>query len=630
MKKDLLYYIPAGQYGKEGVLSLLAQHPEIKFVSLIGIDLGGNDTDERIPIELFRKNYEDFFAGKAVQTDGSSVVFGNIATLNDARVDMIADSSVNWYVDYNYEHLDKNDLPVGTLRIPAFLIHNNELIDSRSILKRSCDYVAGRIKELLNSNKLKGMSHVPVDQIQDIAFTTGTELEFWVRTPSENETVQHLSTSQRLQEQYWQKMRGNVRTAMEETISELEARGLKVEMGHKEVGGIKPKVDDEGHIVDVCEQLELDWRFTTNPLQACDNELEVRIMVREIFRKNGLDVSFKAKPIQGVAGSGKHTHLGIIAKLKNGKSINLMVPEDTEKEYLSPLGYGFVMGILKNYEVINPFVTSTTDAFNRLKPGFEAPICIVTSLGLTPEFPSRNRTILIGLIRDIGNPKATRFELRAPNPFTNAYIAVAALYLAALEGIEYAVESGKTGQELLTELSKKASEEYEYLKKGREYRSEKNIFDDFTQEERDAIFGKPPATVWENVKIMKENAEKVKALLSGNSFTKPIIDSFIQTILFRWKNELIDRIIPYTESIVRGYKKLKCEDLLDEKRWEEINVLRRELAKDTVNSKCICSRLKDALETGDYDTASELQIEMMKKTEVLNDLYYVYKLNILD
>lgn len=55
MKKDLLYYIPAGQYGKEGVLSLLAQHPEIKFVSLIGIDLGGNDTDERIPIELFRK-----------------------------------------------------------------------------------------------------------------------------------------------------------------------------------------------------------------------------------------------------------------------------------------------------------------------------------------------------------------------------------------------------------------------------------------------------------------------------------------------------------------------------------------------------------------------------------------------
>ena len=48
--KDLLYYIPAGQYGKEGVLALLEQHPEIKFVSLVGIDLAGNDTDEKIPM----------------------------------------------------------------------------------------------------------------------------------------------------------------------------------------------------------------------------------------------------------------------------------------------------------------------------------------------------------------------------------------------------------------------------------------------------------------------------------------------------------------------------------------------------------------------------------------------------
>ena len=98
MNKDLLYWIPAGQYGKEGVLSLLAQHPEIRFVSLIGIDLAGNDTDEKIPIEIFMKDYDDFFAGKAVQTDGSSVVFMNIATLNDARVDFVADSTVNWYV----------------------------------------------------------------------------------------------------------------------------------------------------------------------------------------------------------------------------------------------------------------------------------------------------------------------------------------------------------------------------------------------------------------------------------------------------------------------------------------------------------------------------------------------------
>ena len=631
MTDELLYCIPAGQYGKEGVLSLLAQHPEIRFVSLVGIDLAGNDTDERIPIELFMKDYGDFFSGKAVQTDGSSVVFMNIATLNDARVDMVADSSVNWYVDYNDENImAKNGLPVGTLRIPCFLIHNGKFIDSRSILKNSCEYVASELKKLLIGAQVKGMENFPFSEIQDIVFTTGTELEFWVKTPSEKETVQHLSTSQRLKEQYWQRMRGNVRTAMEQTIEELDARGIHVEMGHKEVGGIKPKIDDEGHIFDVCEQLELDWLFSTNPLQAADNELEVRILVREVFRRNGLDVSFKAKPIIGVAGSGEHTHVGIAALLKNGRTINLLAPEHMKEDYLSTIGYGLIMGILKNYEAVNPFVSSTIDAFNRLKPGFEAPVCIVTSLGHSPEVPSRNRSILMGLIRDIGNPKVTRFELRSPNPFTNTYLCVSCLYLTALDGIRYAVTSGKEPEELLAELSKKAGEKADYLEKDRAYRCEGNMFDDFTEEERNAAFGRPPATVWENVKIMKENPDKTAVLTKGDMLNEAIVDSFLASIVYRWKNELIDRIIPGIETSVRKYKKLNHYGGLDERRWKSIEAKRIELAKDMDDNPSICSRLKEALESGDYDTASDLQLELIAKAQALEDEYRTYALNILD
>lgn len=630
MKKELLYCIPAGQYGKEGVLSLLAQHPEIRFVSLIGIDLAGNDTDERIPIEVFKEEYDDFFAGKAVQTDGSSVVFMNIATLNDARVDYVADSTVNWYIDYNDENIDEaTGLPVGTLRIPSFLIHNGDFIDSRSILKKSCEYVADELMKLLVGKKIKGMEYVPFNDIQDIVFTTGTELEFWVKTPSEKETVRHLSTSQRLKEQYWQRMRGNVRTAMEQVIEELDARGMHVEMGHKEVGGIKPKLDDTGHIFDVCEQLELDWLFSTNPLQAADNELEARIIVREVFRRNGLDVSFKAKPILGVAGSGEHTHVGFAARLKNGKLINLLAPENLEADYLSVVGYGFIMGILKNYEVINPFITSTTDAFNRLKPGFEAPVCIVTSLGHKPELPSRNRSILIGLVRDLGSPKATRFELRAPNPFTNTYLAVSCLYLTALDGIRYAVEGDKTAEELLKELSKKAGEESEYLEKEREYRCEQNVFEDFTQEERDALFGKPPATVWENVKIMQSESEKIKTLTQSGAITDDIVKSFVASILYRWENELMDRLIPATKAAIKQYKKLTHENTIDDERWEKVNKKRIELGKDTQREKSICTQLKEALENGNYDRASDLQIEMARKVESLEDAYRVYAENII-
>lgn len=630
MNKELLYCIPAGQYGKEGVLSLLAQHPEIRFVSLVGIDLAGNDTDEKIPIEIFMKDYEDFFAGKAVQTDGSSVVFMNIATLNDARVDMVADSTVNWYVDYNDDNvMEENGRPVGTLRIPCFLIHNGKFIDSRSILKNSCEYVARELKKMLLGATVKGMENFPFSEIQDIVFTTGTELEFWVKTPSEKETVQHLSISQRLQEQYWQRMRGNVRTAMEQTIEELDARGLHVEMGHKEVGGIKSKIDDDGHIFDVCEQLELDWLFSTTPLQAADNELEARIIIREVFRKYGLDVSFKAKPIIGVAGSGEHTHVGICATLKNGKTINLLAPTEMKADFLSTIGYGFIMGILKNYEATNPFVSSTTDAFNRLKPGFEAPVCIVTSLGHKPEVPSRNRTILIGLVRDIDNPKATRFELRAPNPFTNTYLAASCLFLSALDGITYAVTSGKTPADLLAELSKKPGEKADYLEEGRAYRCEDNVFEDFTQEERDAAFGKPPATVWENVKTMKANPDKVAVIEAGGTLNATIVDSFVASIVYRWKNELIDRIIPATEALVKGFKKLPSEDDLDEERWAAILDKKYELIKDTKAGKSLCTKLKDALEADDYDTASDLQIEINKKAEALEKEYGEYALNIV-
>ncbi len=630
INNDLLYYIPSGEFGKEGVLGLLKTHPEIRFVSLVGIDLAGNDTDEKVPIELFLKNYDDFFAGTAVQTDGSSVVLMNIATLNDARVDMVADPTVNWYVDYNEENLYSNGRPVGTLRIPCFLLHNGKYIDSRAILKDSCAYVGAKLKELLAGGKvIKGMEGVNFDDIEDIKFTIGTELEFWVKTPSETETVQHLSISQRLQEQYWQRMRGNVRTAMEEAIEELDARGMHVEMGHKEVGGIKPKVDDAGHTVDVCEQLELDWLFSMNPLQAADNELEARIVIREVFRKYGLDVSFQAKPIIGVAGSGEHTHVGICATLKNGKSMNLLAPLDMKEDFLSTIGYGFIMGILKNYEATNPFVSSTTDAFNRLKPGFEAPVCIVTSLGHNPEVPSRNRTILIGLVRDIENPKATRFELRAPNPFTNTYLAASCLFLTALDGITYAITSGKSPAELLAELSKKPGEVADYLEAGRAYRCEDNVFEDFTQEERDAAFGKPPATVWENVRTMKASPEKAAVITAGDSLNETIVASFLDSIVYRWENELVDRIIPATEALVKGFKKLESEDELDEERWEAILAKKYELIKDTKAAKSIATKLKEALEAADYDTASDLQVELSKKAEALEKEYAVYAGNIV-
>lgn len=630
MREDeLLYVIPAGKYGKEGVLSLLAQYPEIKYVSLVGIDMAGNDTDERIPMEIFFKDYNDFFSGDAVQTDGSSVVLTNIATLNNARIDMIADPDVNWVVDYNYDNLDpQTGKPTGTLRIPAFLIHNDEMVDSRSILKRSIRYVEKEIVRLLQEHRVPGMEYLANDPVDELVFTTATELEFWVKTPSQEIDSRVLSVSQRMQEQYWQRTHGAVRTAMEESIELLQKLGLKPEMGHKEVGGVKPRIDDNGRLVNILEQLEIDWKYSANPLQTADNELEARILIREVFRKYGLEVTFKAKPISGVAGSGKHTHVGLGAKLKSGKFVNLFSPQVLTEDFLSVIGYGALMGLLKNYEAMNPFISATTDALNRLKPGFEAPVCVVTSLGQAPDFPSRNRSILVGLIRDLKNPLATRFELRSPNPYTNTYTCLALSYLAALDGIRYALESGKTGAELLAELSKEPGEPADYLETERAYRSEEDVFVKFTAAERDHHFGKPPATVWENISMLRQNTEKQKCLAAGDAFSLRLMDSFLAGVINRWKLELYNRIINEGLNKIRSYRELPAGDILDEERWQAIQAERLYLAKDSAERMCLFTRIRQALNAEDYDTASTLQVEMQQRLIDLENRYVEYKDNI--
>ncbi len=625
---DLLYTIKANT-PKEEIIKLLRDHQEIKFVSLIGIDLAGNDTDEKIPVRIFIKDIDEFFAGRAVQTDGSSVVLPGIATLNNAKVDMPVDPSVNWFVDYNFENYDNvTNRPVGTLRIPSFLIHEGKRVDSRAVLTDTLINVKKELVDLFHHYPEISGTTFNGREVIDIVFTSATELEFWVKTPLEEAAVEEMTASQVMQEQYWERTHGAVRCALEQSLMELDKYGLQVEMGHKEVGGLKAQIDESGHLTHVCEQLEIDWKYS-DAVQAADNEIIVRTVVKEIFRANGLEVSFKAKPMIGLAGNGEHTHIGLAAITAEGKMYNLFAAKNPEKDYMSAVGYGALMGLLKHYEVINPFVSSTNDSLNRLKPGFEAPVCIVTSLGHTPKFPSRNRTILVSLIRDLENPMATRFELRGCNPYSNIYLVLAASYSAILDGIKMSVTH--TTDELLTELSKDAGVEGFYLEKDRAYRSEEDVYEAYTEAERSKLFGKPPETVWENMEALNKYPDKVKVICCGGALQERIINGFREGALLRWKTELISRILPEMRNIVRKAKKIDADFVTDQDayNWNKIFNLRAELAKDSIDEKSLFTRLITALNSGEYDAASKLQTEIYHKVEELKALYDAYEKNII-
>lgn len=624
----LLYTIPVENHSVQAVRQILLSHPEVKFVSLAAVDLAGHDTDEKIPLRLFLDDMEGYLQG-GVQTDGSSVVLPNIATLNDGKVDLVADLAVNWFVDYNFDNCEpETGLPCGTLRIPAFLRHNGRLVCSRSVLRRACDSVDQVVRELVASRpEVLGQWQVQPEDIAEVAMTAATELEFWVRTPQDIiVSREQLSTSQGLKESYWKRTKGVVRTALEHAIELLELYGFDPEMGHKEVGGVQARLTGSGSLDHIMEQLEIDWKYA-GAMQTADNEMFIRIFIKEIFRLHGLEASFLAKPIEGVAGSGEHIHVNAIARLKNGKRINLFSPADFNKDFLSEIGWGALMGFMKHYNGISPFITASNDAFNRLKPGFEAPTHATASLGLDLQVPSRNRTVLAGLIRNPDTPQATRFEIRSPNPHTNTFLALAATYQCMLDGIGYALNQQRSTADLEQEFCKQAGDPAVYLDRGRMYRTEDDIFLKYSDEERDQLFGKPPASVFETLRSLLHDDEGLAILCRNDVFTDIIITSYSRAMLDTWEMELRDRLLDLNLQRVRTCVRIHRHSEYDNILWNEIEALRIRLAKDTHDQVCLFNEIRSALDTKNLRHAAVLQHEMDEAMRKLDLLYEQYKRN---
>ena len=53
----------------------------------------------------------------------------------------------------------------------------------------------------------------------------------------------------------------------------------------------------------------------------------------------------------------------------------------------------------------------------------------------------------------------------------------------------------------------------------------------------------------------------------------------------------------------------------DDMLWSEVNTLRKEIGKSTLKESCLLTQITDALDSEDYDRASDLQIEMQQKIQ---------------
>ena len=113
--------------------------------------------------------------------------------------------------------------------------------------------------------------------------------------------------------------------------------------------------------------------------------------------------------------------------------------------------------------------------------------------------------------------------------------------------------------------------------------------------------------------------------------TDVTLDSYREAVRAQWATELHDRIIPDTMDFIRSCSKAHDEmDCVDYDRhyWERIQRLRNYLGRDTLDKYCLLTRIKQALDSGRYNDASDMQIEMQEVVAELTRLYIIYKKNL--
>ena len=191
-------------------------------------------------------------------------------------------------------------------------------------------------------------------------------------------------------------------------IVALEAMGIHVEASHHEVA---------------TGQHEIDFEYA-DALTAADNAVTFKYTVKAIAAQYGLYATFMPKPIFGINGSGMHTH----QSMRDANGNNAFF--DSEDDYhLSQRAYNFIAGQLVHARALAAIVAPTVNSYKRLTPGYEAPVYIC--------WAQVNRSALIRIPRIPPNkPKATRVELRFPDPSCNPYLAFATMLVAGLDGIE--------------------------------------------------------------------------------------------------------------------------------------------------------------------------------------------------
>ncbi len=202
------------------------------------------------------------------------------------------------------------------------------------------------------------------------------------------------------------------------TVVALESVGIQVECSHHEVAP---------------SQHEIDLKYA-DALKMADQAMLYRVIVKEVAQEMGVYATFMPKPLSGQNGSGMHCHQSLF------KGSNNAFFAKNGEYHLSETGRQYIAGLLKHVKEFTLVTNQWINSYKRLVPGYEAPVYV--------SWGQRNRSSLIRIpMYRYGKEKATRVELRSPDPACNPYLAFAAMLASGLAGIQGKYELGPAMEE---------------------------------------------------------------------------------------------------------------------------------------------------------------------------------------
>lgn len=193
----------------------------------------------------------------------------------------------------------------------------------------------------------------------------------------------------------------------------LEGMGIPVRYHHHEVGA--------------SGQCEIEVNLM--PLvRAADQAMIIKYVIKNLARKHGRLATFMPKPIFGEAGNGMHVHQKLTKG--SGPKCQHLFFDERRQNYanLSDVAMSYVAGLLKHGAALTGLTNPSTNSYKRLVEGYEAPVNLFFSLA--------NRSAAVRVPKYAVSPEDKRIEYRPPDFTCNVYLALAAMLMAGLDGVQ--------------------------------------------------------------------------------------------------------------------------------------------------------------------------------------------------